>query len=137
MQIVPGNGSPGGTFLAKIPFSACDKRKKSTKPKDAWEYLAMSNGWEAEGVEHVGASPFRAEKLLGVRASADVLCGCGHPYNWAQYNAQFMALYTEPPSEGYRLPFFKQAEEADRQVMGDVFQPLYTGSCLMMLCRQW
>ena len=34
--------------------------------------------------------------------------------SWAQYIAQFMALYTEPPAEGYRLPTVKEAEEADR-----------------------
>ena len=57
------------------------EKKKSSKPQDAWEYLAMSSDWEAEEVDDVGASPFRVEKLSGVRANAYSLCGCGHPYS--------------------------------------------------------
>ena len=79
-------------------------KKKYSKPTDAWEYVAQCAGWGQDELEEVSASPFKVEKLLYVRGHAYGMLGCGHPHSWHEYIAQFIGLYSETPSEGYRMP---------------------------------
>ena len=102
-------------------------KKKQSKPSDAWEYVAQCAGWGQDELEDVSASPFKVEKLLSVRGHAYSMMGCGHPHSWHEYISQFISLYSETPSEGYRMPNVKEAEEADRLAMGGFFKLLFKG----------
>ena len=56
------------------------------------------------------------------------MLGCGHPHSWHEYIAQFIGLYSETPSEGYRMPNVKEAQEADRLAMAEFFKLLFKGT---------
>ena len=88
----------------------------------------MRSGWGQDELEDVGASLFKDEKLMSVHAHAYSTLGYGHPHFWHDDIFQFIGLYSETPSEGYRMPNVKETEEADHLALGEFLKLLFKGS---------
>ena len=73
----------------------------------------------------VGASPWKLQNLLLVRAHAFAFCGHGHMNLWWAYVDAFTSAYTRSPPDGFRQPAIQEAEEADRRVLQEIFHLLY------------
>ena len=119
--------TPWRKIISEAAAVKLHDKKKQSKPSDAWEYVAQWARWGQDELEDVSASPFKVEKLLSVQGHACSMLGCGHPHSWHEYISQFISLYSETPSEGYRMPNVKEAEEADGLAMGEFFKLLLKG----------
>ena len=65
-------------------------------------------------------------QLLTCRAHAYSMCtGGGHLYNWMEYVSKLVPYYSRRPAQGFRLLTSSEAEEVDREVIGEVFRMVY------------
>ena len=103
-------------------------KSRKSKSLDFLDIMSHAAGlgqdeWDME----LSNAPLRVSAILIVRAHAYSMCGAGHLSSWMQYVQKFMHHYTKPPSEGFRLPTALEAEQADREVMGEVFRMVFGG----------
>ena len=104
------------------------KEKRSAAKLDVVDLLAHASGiWEESMEGEVGASPWKLQNLLLVRAHAFAFCGHGHMNLWWAYVDAFISAYTRSPPDGFRQPAIQEAEEADRRVLQEIFHLLYKG----------
>ena len=104
------------------------KEKRSASKLEVVDLLAHASGmWEESMEGEVGASPWKLQNLLLVRAHAFAFCGHGHMNLWWAYVDAFISAYTRSPPEGFRQPAIQEAEEADRRVLQEIFHLLYKG----------
>lgn len=104
------------------------KEKRSASKLEMVDLLAHASGiWEESMEGEVGASPWKLQNLLLVRAHAFAFCGHGHMNLWWAYVDAFISAYTRSPPDGFRQPAIQEAEEADRRVLQEIFHLLYKG----------
>ena len=53
------------------------------------------------------------------------MCSVGHLHSWMKYVNLFLFHYTKRPGTAFRLISPTEAEEADKEVMGEVFRMVY------------
>ena len=98
-------------------------RKAGTKKRDLTEVLAEAAGlcgeeWDLD----MGGSPHPIFQNDCTRAHAYALCGGGHLQNWLTYTHKFISHYSRKYGAGWRAPNPTEAEDADREVLTEVFK---------------
>ena len=106
------------------------KEKRSTSKLDVVDLLAHASGmWEESREGEIGASPWKLQNVLLVRAHAFAFCGHGYMNLWWANVDAFLSAYTRSPPDGFRQPAIQEAEEADRRVLQEIFHLRYKGWC--------
>ena len=100
--------------------------RRATRKRDMAEIVAEAAGlcsdkWDLE----VSASPYKVQTPLSVHAYAYAMLEAGHLHSWTSYVNQFMLHYTRRPGLGLRPPSPAEAEEADKEVLGEIFRMIF------------
>ena len=96
--------------------------RRGVRKRDMAELVAEAAGlcedeWDLE----LFSAPLKIFHLLCVRAHAYSMCSVGHLHSWMKYVKRFLFHYTKRPGTAFRLISPTGAEEADKEVMGEVF----------------
>ena len=100
--------------------------RRATRKRDMAEIVAEAAGlcsdeWDLD----LSASPYKVQTLLTVRAHAYAMSEAGHLHSWMSYVNKFMIHYTRRPGLGLRPPSPAEAEEADKEVLGEIFRMVF------------
>lgn len=100
--------------------------RRGVRKRDMAELVAEAAGlcedeWDLE----LFSAPLKIFHLLCVRAHAYSMCSVGHLHSWMKYVNRFLFHYTKRPGTAFRLISPTEAEEADKEVMGEVFRMVY------------
>ena len=120
---------PWRRVLSEAALLDMQGRKASVKRRDFAELVAEAAGLCSEELDlELSGSPHRIFQLLSTRAHAYALCGGGHLHNWLNYVHRFILHYSRRPGSGWRGPSPQEAEEADREVLTEVFRQVHRDS---------
>ena len=100
--------------------------RRATRKQDMAEIVAEAAGlcsdeWDLD----LSASPLRVQTILTVRAHAYAMAEGGHLHSWMAYVNKLMQYYTRRPGVGLRAPSPAEAEEADKEILCEVFRMVY------------
>ena len=120
---------PWRRILSDAALLDLQGRKLSSTCKDFVELVAEAAGlcseeWDGD----LSGSPHRVYQLLCTRAHAYALCSGGHLHNWLSYANRFLSFlhhYSRRAASGWRGPSPQEAEDADREVLGEVFRQVH------------
>ncbi|CAJ1333457.1 unnamed protein product [Effrenium voratum] len=121
---------PWRRILSDAALVDVQGRRGSVRRKDFAEVVAEAAGlcdeeWDLD----IAGGPHRVFQLLCTRAHAYALCsGGGHLHNWVAYAHWFLDHYARRPGSGWRSASAQEAEEADREILGEVFRQVHRDS---------